>query len=65
MSRQSTCINEKPAVAVWPVLAHFWGGLELQPALEVESTSDRLRLALLRLRVLKEQVEDKGYGDLV
>ena len=51
--------------SIWPILANYWGGLELQPALEAESTSDRLRVGLLRLRALKSQIEDKGYGDLI
>ena len=32
--------------------------LELQPVLEVESTSDRLRMALLRLRALADSLEE-------
>ena len=56
---------QRLSYAVWPVLANYWGGLELQAALEVESTCDRLRLALLRLRALSAQIDDKGYGDLV
>ena len=34
---------QRLSYAVWPVLANYWGSLELQPALEEESTSDRLR----------------------
>ena len=56
---------QRLSYAVWPVLANYWGSLELQPALEAESTSDRLRQVLLRLRALTSQIEDKGYGDLV
>merc|ERR1711871_1814768 len=48
--------------SAWQVLANYWGGLELQPALECESTTDRLRMVLLRLRALASQIEDKGYG---
>lgn len=56
---------QRLSFSVWPVLAQYWGGLEMQPALEVESTGDRLRIVLLRLRALMSQLEDKGYGDLV
>ena len=56
---------QRLSYSIWQVIAAYWGGLELQPALEVESTSDRLRMALLRLRALAEQIKDKGYGDLV
>ena len=42
------------------MIANYWKGLELQPVLEVESTSDRLRMGLVRLRALAEQL--KGMG---
>ena len=42
---------------IWQVIANYWEGLELQPALEVESTSDRLRMGLIRLRALAEQLK--------
>ena len=56
---------QRLSFCVWPVLASYWPALDLQPALEVESTSDRLRIVLLRLRALMNQLEERGYGDLI
>ena len=51
---------QRLSFSIWPVIANYWKGLELQPVLEVESTSDRLRMGLVRLRALAEQL--KGMG---
>ena len=51
---------QRLSFSIWQVIANYWAGLELQPVLEVESTSDRLRMSLIRLRALAEQL--KGMG---
>ena len=46
---------QKLSYAVWAVIGGE--GVELQPLLEVESTGDRLRLALQRVRDVMQQIQ--------
>ena len=50
--------TQRLSYSVWQVIATYWEGLELQPVLEAESTADRLRMALLRLRELTGQIAE-------
>lgn len=49
---------QRLSYSIWQVIANYWEGLELQPALEAQSTGDRLRMALIRLRELTAQIEE-------
>ena len=49
---------QRLSYSVWLVIREE--GLELQPLLETASTSDRLRMALIRLRELAERLPPAG-----
>ena len=47
---------QRLSFAVWPAIREQNG--DLQRVLEAASTSDRLRMAVLRLRALREQIKE-------
>ena len=47
---------QRLSFAVWPAIREENG--DLQRVLEAASTSDRLRMAVLRLRALREQIKE-------
>ena len=48
---------QRLSFVVWSMIKDRDGSGDLQIVLEAASTSDRLRMALLRLRTLREQVQ--------